>query len=108
MIKDILGSRLKYYRTKAGLTIYEVGTAVGKSGKTVSAWEKGRAQPDADTLLLLCKLYNIPSFDDLLNYTPAPEEKKSKIQQIYDELPPEGRHSLELFAHALLEDFKKN
>ena len=60
-IRRILAAKLKEYRERAGLTIQEAGDAIGKSSKTVSAWEHGRGQPDADMLFILCKLYKIES-----------------------------------------------
>ncbi len=65
MVRDTLAKKLKYYRELNKMTVYEVGTAVGKSGKTISAWEVGRGQPDADMLITLCKLYHINSIADL-------------------------------------------
>ena len=32
--------------------------------KTIYGWENGQSQPDADTLMFLCELYNI---DDVLH-----------------------------------------
>lgn len=32
---------------------------VGKSGKTVNAWENNRGQPDAEILMQLCDIYNV-------------------------------------------------
>ncbi|RKJ20691.1 XRE family transcriptional regulator [bacterium D16-50] len=52
---------LKEYREAAGLTVRQVEELTGKSYKTVSAWEKGRGQPDADMFLKLCDIYNVPS-----------------------------------------------
>lgn len=65
MTRMELAARLKFFREKAGLTIYEVGEKIGKSGKTVSAWECGRGQPDADMLLTLCSVYGIKSISEL-------------------------------------------
>ena len=42
MKKDIsahMAATLKLYRENVGLTVYEVGEKIGKSGKTVSAWD---------------------------------------------------------------------
>ncbi len=52
---------LKEYREAAGLTVRQVEELTGKSYKTVSAWEKGRGQPDADMFLKLCEVYNVES-----------------------------------------------
>lgn len=52
---------LKEYRERAGLTIREAGEKIGKSNQTVSAWEQGRGQPDADMFLKLCEAYGVES-----------------------------------------------
>ena len=52
---------LKQYRERAGLTIREAGNLLGKSNQTVSAWENGRGQPDADMFLKLCEVYGVES-----------------------------------------------
>lgn len=58
-IRKTLAIKLKEYRELNGLTIKEVGDYIGKSEKTVSAWEHERGQPDADMLFSLCTLYHI-------------------------------------------------
>lgn len=50
---------LKALREQSGLTADQVGAIIGKSGKTVNAWENNRGQPDADLLLQLCDIYNV-------------------------------------------------
>lgn len=59
MSRTYIAKVLKKLREAAGLTINDVGDAIGKSGKTVSAWENGRGQPDAEMLIALCDLYNV-------------------------------------------------
>lgn len=67
MISNPSGTRLKIarllkeYREKAGLTLKEAGELLGKSNQTVSAWEQGRGQPDADMFVKLCEVYNVES-----------------------------------------------
>lgn len=63
-IRSALADKLRIFRTKANLTAREVGDAIGKSAKTVSGWEHGRGQPDADVLFSLCKLYGIASISE--------------------------------------------
>lgn len=38
--REYMAKKLQYLRKRNGLTVNEVGEAVGKSGKTVSAWEE--------------------------------------------------------------------
>lgn len=57
--REYIAATLKRLRENAGLTVYQVGELVGKSGKTVSAWENNRGQPDAEMLMKLCDIYNV-------------------------------------------------
>ena len=54
-----IAETLKRLRAKSGLKADEVGALLGKSGKTVNAWENGRGQPDADTLIALSDIYGV-------------------------------------------------
>ena len=58
-VKENIAAGLKAARKKAGFNVDEVGAAVGKSGKTISAWEVGRGQPDGDELIALCKFLGV-------------------------------------------------
>lgn len=60
-IRKLLAAKLREFRLRAGLTAKGVGEVIGKSEKTVSGWEHGRGQPDADTLFRLCDIYHIQS-----------------------------------------------
>ncbi|GFI32285.1 MAG: helix-turn-helix transcriptional regulator [Lachnospiraceae bacterium] len=37
--------------------------------KTIYGWESGQTQPDADTLLVLCKIYNIENILGTFGYS---------------------------------------
>ena len=82
MTRMAIAARLKYFRERAGLTIYEVGEKIGKSGKTVSAWECGRGQPDADMLLTLCTVYGVDSIAELYGIS---DEKQTAEDLTRDE-----------------------
>lgn len=56
-VRSVMAKQLKAFRAKSGLSAKEVGEAVGKSEKTIYAWESERGQPDADILIALCRLY---------------------------------------------------
>lgn len=57
--KKQIAAKLKEFRKNAGMNVDEVGDILGKSGKTISAWEVGRGQPDGDELVVLCDLFNV-------------------------------------------------
>lgn len=64
MKKEVIAKVLKESRKQNALSVKEV---VGKlhdkslsvSEKTIYGWENGQSQPNADTLLVLCEIYNI-------------------------------------------------
>lgn len=59
MSRESIAKVLKRLREQSGLTADQVGAMVGKSGKTVNAWENNRGQPDAEILMQLCSIYNV-------------------------------------------------
>ena len=76
-----LGVLLRYYRKAAELSVNDVVDIFRTeyntklSNKTVYSWENGQNQPSADTLLTLCKMYNITNILQSLGYT-GPVEKR--------------------------------
>lgn len=42
--------------------------------KTIYGWECGRTQPDADTLLVLCKIYKIDNILETFGYYKAKDD----------------------------------
>lgn len=75
MSRQYIAETLKRLRENSGMTADEVGAIVGKSGKTVNAWENNRGQPDAEMLMKLCDIYNVDNI--LSEFNPV---KKSKNQ----------------------------
>lgn len=55
-----IGSRLKALRTERGLTQAEIASALHVSRQTIISWEQGKTTPDAQSLLMLSTLYNLP------------------------------------------------
>lgn len=74
MSREYIAKTLKKLRLNSGLTADEVGSKIGKSGKTVNAWENNRGQPDAEILIKLCDIYNV---DDILK-----EFREDKVKTI--------------------------
>ena len=61
--------------------------------KTIYGWESGQAQPDADTLLVLCEIYNI---DDILGTFGYSNKKQFHITNHERELIEKYRQHPEL------------
>lgn len=71
MSRESIAKALKRLRENQGLTADQVGAMIGKSGKTVNAWENNRGQPDAEMLMQLCKIYNVENI--LREFQDVPE-----------------------------------
>ncbi|NCC16574.1 MAG: XRE family transcriptional regulator [Clostridia bacterium] len=66
-IKEIISNNISKFRKESGFSQKELAEKVGaKNLTTVSSWERGVSSPDADTIIKLCKLFNI-SLNDLYN-----------------------------------------
>ena len=81
-IRQRIAKLLRFYREKAGLTTQEAGELCGKSKQTISAWEAGRGQPDADMLLKICSIYKIESISVFFEDNPG-GLKKDEIELLY-------------------------
>jgi transcriptional regulator with XRE-family HTH domain len=75
MSRETIANALKRLRQQSGLTAEQVGAMIGKSGKTVSAWENNHGQPDADMLIRLCDIYGVA--DILAEFRDEPAENIS-------------------------------
>ncbi len=76
----VIGERLRYLRTKKGLTQDEVAEAVYVSRQAVSGWEKGLTLPSISSCILLLDLYDT-DLDELLCL-----KKKSDSNLLYQEI----------------------
>ena len=54
-VRANIAQGLKRTRKAAGKSVDDVAEQLGLSGKTISAWEVGRGQPDGDQLITICK-----------------------------------------------------
>lgn len=91
-----IATLLKQYREQAGLTIREAGKLLGKSNQTVSAWENGRGQPDADMFLKLCEVYNVESVSVFFGERPQGPElsvDERELLEVWREATDAARES---------------
>lgn len=93
MSRESIAKALKRLRENQGLTADQVGAMIGKSGKTVNAWENNRGQPDAEMLMQLCKIYKVENilreFQDVpeivsnnSEFTPAEQQHIKKYRTL--------------------------
>lgn len=106
-IRKHIAQSIKRFRTGRGMSVDEVGEAVGKSGKTVSAWEVGRGQPDADTLIALCRLFDVDITDfygESGDVAPLSEEEQG-IVDVMRSMNASARRALFAIARDLANEF---
>ena len=105
-VRDELPFRLRRFRKLANLTEEQVGQQIGKKAGTVSAWEHGRGQPDADVFVQLCVLYQVdisaffydqPHVSNLTN-------RELDLISNYRQLNETGQQQLEKQLNYLLQD----
>lgn len=67
MTKEEIGLILKELRISCGMTQKEVAEKLGRTQQIVGHWETGYAQPDANTLFILCDIYGV-TVDDAFGF----------------------------------------
>lgn len=65
---------LKEYRKRNNFSVADVSImlhehCIEAAPKTIYGWESGQTSPNVDTLLTLCKMYNITDVLSVFNYT---------------------------------------
>lgn len=69
---------LKKFRKERNMTVAEVSQALSQSHyvaeKTIYGWENGQSQPDADTLMHLCRIYGISDVLSAFGYDSRKKE----------------------------------
>jgi len=73
-----LGQRIRHFRTRAGLTLDEVGERVGAAASHLSLIENGRREPRLSLLTDLAETFGVP------------------VQELLDDTPPSERAALEI------------
>lgn len=80
-----LGSKIKEYRTKAGLTQQKLADQLFVSAQAVSRWEIEDVEPSIDTIKRMCNIFDC-SLEDLLGM--EKKEPKEANQEVKEEVKP--------------------
>ena len=104
------GKAIKYSRTLKGATQIEVSNATGLPQNTISWIECDKGIPNIYQCIVLANYYDI-SLDELVGResigVSLPHEKKSEIQEVYDELDELEQAQVLSFAQTLAK-YKKS
>lgn len=104
MTKEEIGNVIRESRNAAGLTQLQVANALDRPQNTISAWEMGRAQPDANTLFELFQVLG-RSVDEAFGFakdTPSLSAEALQIAQDYDNLDEEMKDATRFIIEHLL------
>ncbi len=80
-MKYEIGTRIRKYREKAGISQKELAGMIGVSNSRISNWEQGINRPDADILAELCRVLNV-SPSELLDVRLAPEDLNEQERRV--------------------------
>ncbi len=100
--------KLRELRKEKGISLKELGTAMGVAESTMSLYENGKRQPDYETLLKLAEYFNV-TVDYLLrgndNSERLPEELVILNRKARNMSPEKRQKLLEMARVMFKEDF---
>ena len=101
------GDRLAELRKDAGLTQRQFAQQMHVSLNTVSGWERGLADPDDETKLLLAQRFGVTA-DYLLGLSDRrePSREKGASFLFVRQLPPEAERELAAFLQYLKKKYR--
>ncbi len=79
MKNELIANTLRYYRKQKQLSVQDVvfllkDNDIHVSPKTIYSWENGTTKPNIPTMMILCRLYQIPNIQQLLGQSPEQKE----------------------------------
>lgn len=104
-IRAAISNNIRRYRKFNDLSADALGKLVGKSGSTITAWERGESQPDADTFILLCNVLHV-NLIRICQIDMEDDEGEGVLVMQYRGMDDHGRRALLACAAALAEEFK--
>ncbi|MCJ7856865.1 helix-turn-helix transcriptional regulator [Lachnospiraceae bacterium NSJ-143] len=108
-IKENISKNIAKFRKKRGISQKELAEVVGaKNFTTVSSWERGISTPDADTILKLCKYFEISLYDlyDVENSDSGMTREQRDLFNLYNQLDEEGKEFIKKLIRLELERVK--
>ena len=82
MSKEEIASKLRTAREKAGYKQEDIANILGVTPQKVSSFETGRTRVEVDTLVTLCKLYNVDA-NDIMGIAPPEKNPLDRLITVY-------------------------
>lgn len=108
--------KLKQYREDKKMTQQELAKAIGKSFRTVQAWEREESFPNAEMVWRLCEVFDTDPNDFLGWWEEHPREdggspgltpEEAEVLGCYREAAPQWRTNIAMTARAAAGESKK-
>jgi len=92
-VRENVRENIKKYREKIGLTQRQLAERIGIDPSTVAYWEMGRGAPNADTLVLLCDIFQVrPAvLMGVVDEFASKQTEAEAFMALYNAAPPEVR-----------------
>lgn len=106
--------KIKSYRERGGMTQQELAKKIGKSFRTVQAWEREESYPNAEMVWKLCEVFGTDPNTFLGWYDEHPREEAPGLTSEEDEIvgcyrsaTPQWRTNIAMTARAAAGESKK-
>ena len=107
-----VSSLIKSKRKELDYSVKDVVSELSKRGidvseKTVYGWESGHRQPDADTFLILCDIYQIANLSDEISSSKGNEIISTNEQEVIKKYRALDEHGKMLVDNVLDLEYKR-
>lgn len=103
-----LAENIRFSREKIGMYQSDLGKALGVSAQAISKWELGKAEPDRESILKMCELFDV-SADELLGRDPGTKKEaaplgglEEALREKYRQLTPDQQKQADLYLDFLI------
>ena len=74
------GEKIAYFRRVKGISQSELAEKLNLTRQAISRWERGNTEPDLDSIIRLCKIFDISTDEFLLGEVIEYEDKRSSTE----------------------------
>ena len=87
------GEKIAYYRRIKGISQSELAEKLNLTRQAISRWERGNTEPDLDSIIKLCKIFEITTDEFLIGEAVDYVDKRSCLEEPYIESSQENASS---------------
>lgn len=102
-VRDAIAKNIKSLREASGLTQKDLADRLNVTKAAVNNWESGANSPEIDTLMKICRIFNV-SASAIAGVSEDEESEARRFYMAYRRAPDDIRNAVEILLKVVIEE----